>query len=700
VAVQESQVLPVFGGMQLETAKQGQNEFDFLINCDLSKGNLEARDGWRVIKTPETWKSVDDPDPSVGTKRYEPDTWKTAAIENVMPMGSYLFSAPSGIDYIIAVFRPNTASAAVDPETVKAIVYTTTGHVANLAAGAVTLRSEEPGKPYVFAEFAQSVYFCNGNRIWRWSENETQITDVSQSFYKSAASQDQFAYFTEMMGSSIMVEHLGRMVYAGFSNRQWLVADKTIETDSSQIMATDEATKDGLKLSPDLKSVQAGAAAMFFSDFAEPMAVRPVMISMMPTYRPVTGLASFRKQLIVFTDTEMWVTNAPPAHTRKIMGVGCVSHRTIQQTRDGMLMWLARDGIYAWNGSGLPLRISAPLDRMFNGEDSNFSFPRQQAPAGTEIHIPYIVSQSQLGEASAAVIGSRDTYCVALKGGSAVETNDIIVCCHYPSKRLWFWVSAGLSAGGSEASPTDVVGSAMAGHYTIMGSKIDPDRLFSQAFHCYNSATVADMPKRQATHMAIAVMDRPNIGDQKMTYPAADPVLAEYPFEMVAVSRRFHMGMAVPKLYRQIRLRMYAKRRDDFISTDTNKTHLVFVPEIAPFESVNQADAPSSTDSREFATTVNPWPDEFCVNIDGTYFWQPNPGNTSKGKWQAVGASASSEYHNWVPYQPFDKRVDVRCPSTQFVRVAIRKRVDDESGAPIRIVSMSLVVMIEKGVTR
>jgi len=699
MAAQESQVLPVFGGMQLEAAAQGQAEFDFLINCDLSNGVLEARDGWRVIQTPDTWeKENDEEDPPV--ERYVPDTYKTAAVENALPVGSYLYSAPSGIDYVIALYRPNTASAAADPEVIKGIVYTTTGHVVNLTGSAVTLRSERPGKPYVFAEYGEYVYFSNGNRIWRWSELEREIADVSKTFFVPPASQDQYAYFVEMMGSSIIIEHLGRMVYSGFNNRQWLVADKTIDTDSNQFAATDEATKAGLKLSPDLKSVQAWASAIFFSDFAQPRCVRIAMVSAMPTYRPVTGLASFRKQLIVFTDSEMWVTGTPPAHTRKLMGVGCVAHRTIQQTRDGMLMWLASDGIYSWNGSGLPTRMSASLDRMFKGEDANFSWPRDQPPEGTDIHIPYIISHSQLRDASAAVLAAQDTYCVAVKGGSAVEINDLIICCHYPTRRLWFWVAAGLSAGGSEASPTNVVGSAMVGNYTLMGSKIEPDRLFSQAFHCYNSATVRATPEQQATHTVIAVMDRPSGSDQKLTYPAADPVLAEQPFEMLAMSRRFHMGMAVPKLYRQIRLRMYAKRRDDFLQTDDNPIRVVFVPELAPFEAVNQLDTPSSTTSREYSSTINPWPAEFSDNVDATYFWQPNPGDATKGKWQAVGGAAATDTHFWVPYQPFDKRVDIRCPSTQFVRVALRKRVDDESGASLRVVSMSLVVMIEKGVTR
>ena len=55
---QESQVLPVFGGMQLEPAKQQNVEFDGLINCDLSRGVLEARPGWRILQTVDTWNET------------------------------------------------------------------------------------------------------------------------------------------------------------------------------------------------------------------------------------------------------------------------------------------------------------------------------------------------------------------------------------------------------------------------------------------------------------------------------------------------------------------------------------------------------------------------------------------------------------------------------------------------------------------
>lgn len=707
---QESQVLPVFGGMQLEPAQQAQAEFDFLINCNLSRGVLEARDGWRVIQTPDTWSKEDDGNvPPV--ERYVPATYKTAATESFSPLGAHLFTSPNGVDYIISITRPDSQSAAPDAEKYTeqcfAIVYTVNGKVVNLGGSDVRLANDRPGKPYVFAEYAHYLYFTNGGSIWRWSEFEKKITDVSKTFYTPANSQDQYAYFTEMRGASIIVEHLGRMVYAGFDNRQWLEADKTIDEDNTLVVVSEDAKKAGAKLSPDLKHVQAAPYMIYFSDFTSPRCVRPAWVSAMPTYRAITGLASFRKQLIVFTDTEMWVTNSPPAKTQKVMGVGCVAQRTIQQTRDGMLMWLAKDGIYAWNGSGLPIRISRPLDDMFSGRDANFGWPRSSALVGEDVHIPFIVSHSQLKDASAAVIGAQDTYCVALKGGSAVETNDLIICCHYPTKRLWFWVSAGLHAGGTEATPTDVVGSAMSGHYTLMGSKLEPDKLFSQSFHCFNSATQSASPSAQANHTAISVLDRPGAGDQKLTYSDGAPVIAEHPFEMIAISRRFHIGTASPKLYRQIRLRMYATRRHDFRETvddstpDVNKIELVLMPELAPFEAVNQLNTPSAADGREYSTTVNPWPAEFSDNVDSTYFWQPGlSGETAKGKWQADGGSKTTDTHYWVPSQPFDKRVDVRCPSTQFARVALRKIVDDESGASLRVMSLSVVVVPERGVAR
>lgn len=698
---QESQVLPVFGGMQLEPAKQQNVEFDGLINCDLSRGVLEARPGWRILQTPNTWEEENDDD---GEPRWSPLAWKTLAFEDTLPAGSFIFSSRNGSEYLITTSRANTSTSAPSIAGFAA-VYTTTGHT---VTASTALRGDSPGKPYVFSVFGSSVYFTNGGRIWRWASWTLKVEDVSDTFYANPADQDQNAYLTKMHGASIVIEHNGRNIYAGFGDDVWMTCSLPVDMDSGDNPATKDVDKDGLVVSADGLSIRAFAGMLFYSDFALPRSVRIKYHAAMPSLRKITGLASFRKQLIVFTDTEMWIMRVNPGQTSvsKLMGIGCVAHRTIQQTRDGLLMWTAQGGVYAWNGSGLPKRISAAIDQIFKNEDANMGYPRTNKPANSDTHVPYIVAHNLLYQASATVLASQDLYCVALKAGSAIETNDVILCVHYPSGRLWWWCSGTISSGGSEGSLTNVVASAMAGHYTLMSSAIEPSKLFSQAYHFYNAITENDDPKNRATHMAIAVMDRPSIGDQKLTYAGGNPTIVDHPFEMIAISRRFHIGTAVPKLYRQVRLRMYAKRRDDFRekidgeSADTNKFFLTFIPELAPFENVNQRIPAGATLAREYSTTVNPWPAEYSSNVDGTYFWQPDDGDVALGKWQSDAAGADTFYHNWVPYQPFDKRVDIRSPSTQFARIALRKRVDAQSGASVRIINMSLIVMIEKGVTR
>ena len=696
---QESQVLPVFGGMQLEPAKQQNVEFDGLINCDLSNGVLEARRGWRILQTVSSWSETGN-----GWVPESATAYKTLAEKDTMPAGCFLFSSRNGSEYVISVARENTAAAAPSG-TLEATVYTTSGHT---VTAATTLTNDSPGKPYVFSVFGSAIYFTNGGRVWRWASWTLKVEDVSSTFYPNPADQDQNAYITDMHGASIVVEHNGRNVYAGFGDDVWMPVSLPADVDSGDNPATKDVSKDGMVVSPDGLSIRAFAGMLFYSDFALPRSVRIKYHAAMPSLRKITGLASFRKQLIVFTDTEMWVMRINPGQTSvsKLMGVGCAAHRSIQQTRDGMLMWLAPDGVYAWNGSGLPKRMSAPVDQIFKSTDANIGYPRTNRPASQDTHTPLIVAEGMLGDASAALIASQDLYCVAMKAGSAPETNDVILCVHYPTGRLWWWCSGTISNGGSEASPTDLVASAMPGHYTLMASATEPGKLFSQVFHYYNSITEKDEPFKWASHMAIAVMDRPYIGDQKLTFSGVNPVIAEHPFEMIAVSRRFHIGTAVPKLYRQIRLRMYGRRRDDFgvgvidgVSADTNKFYVTFVPELAPFENVNQTVPASTTVAREYSTTVTPWPAEYSANVNGTYFWQPDDGAVALGKWQA-GTTADTMYHNWVPYQPFDKRIDIRSPSTQFARVALRKRVDSQSGASVRIINMSLIVMIEKGVTR
>lgn len=75
----------------------------------------------------------------------------------------------------------------------------------------------------------------------------------------------------------------------------------------------------------------------------------------------LTGGASLWESMILFTRDGVWrVTGTGPFAVRPVFGgTGCVAHGSIVEV-DGVLFWLAPDGIYAWGGGGAPERISAP----------------------------------------------------------------------------------------------------------------------------------------------------------------------------------------------------------------------------------------------------------------------------------------------------------------------------------------------------
>lgn len=79
--------------------------------------------------------------------------------------------------------------------------------------------------------------------------------------------------------------------------------------------------------------------------------------------RGVTGLRSKWERLVVFTYDSVWllVGDAPGSYIlrRAVAGVGCVNGRTVVEDGD-LLYWLDQEGIYVWDGSSNPLRISNP----------------------------------------------------------------------------------------------------------------------------------------------------------------------------------------------------------------------------------------------------------------------------------------------------------------------------------------------------
>lgn len=112
----------------------------------------------------------------------------------------------------------------------------------------------------------------------------------------------------------------------------------------------------------------------------------------------ITGAASFKDVLVVFTDVSMYVvlgSSAADFQARKIDGgVGCISHWSIVEA-NGLLYWMARDGIYAFDGSKAT-KVSVGIDQFWSEELRNGFVPSTFREAARSLGWPFNAHKQSL----------------------------------------------------------------------------------------------------------------------------------------------------------------------------------------------------------------------------------------------------------------------------------------------------------------
>jgi len=78
----------------------------------------------------------------------------------------------------------------------------------------------------------------------------------------------------------------------------------------------------------------------------------------------VTAVTDHRGMLLAFTERCVYSLADFSNPVPLTQGIGCVAPKSIQATRDGMLIWLGRDGFYGMPEPGVIQRISAPIDTV------------------------------------------------------------------------------------------------------------------------------------------------------------------------------------------------------------------------------------------------------------------------------------------------------------------------------------------------
>jgi len=124
----------------------------------------------------------------------------------------------------------------------------------------------------------------------------------------------------------------------------------------------------------------------------------------------VTGGTSFGNVSVVFTEDDMWgVADVDGVSFQRIpiaSAVGCVAPDACVQGA-GLLVWPARDGFYAWDGEGVPQRVSKKMDFTF----TKMSYERHGRSRATIFNEQYEVTFVSLQ----GIVG--DTYRLDLRTG-------------------------------------------------------------------------------------------------------------------------------------------------------------------------------------------------------------------------------------------------------------------------------------------
>lgn len=177
-------------------------------------------------------------------------------------------------------------------------------------------------------------------------------------------------------------------------------------------------------------TIRWGAAAPYFKVLPA-ISTEPVISS--DDNSVITGIAPLGEQLVVFKENSIWVMVdsgqnafglASFTPVRRLSGVGCVSNASIQAVR-GELIFLARDGLYAFNG--VSVRKVSEVSREAESIDRLKDF----WPTMNTGRLQYAVG---------ALYKKRNVYLLALAVDGSFTNNRVLVW-DFAHDTMWIWTN-------------------------------------------------------------------------------------------------------------------------------------------------------------------------------------------------------------------------------------------------------------------
>lgn len=736
------EVAPRIQGMTSQVVDQRSLDFDGILNFDMSGGTAVPRRGWEILNAPDSYNEVADPMSPDGFS-YEPSHYTYASERYKNPLGSFLWSGPDGQDLVLSLHLNFQSPLFIQELLVGFAVYDTQGRQllqrASLLQNAGTY-AEPSDATYCFVRIYDDVFFCNGGYLWRWNPLRSLYPDRVQCFHNPQQIGVDTYVLGYLRGATIATAHQQSLVLSGFAQDTTITVDAPIDTNGDGIVTVLDYSKiGGFRLGPSATELIITPYTMLVSDPLLPNCFSIQGIYNIGTSQPVSGIASHYGRMVVLSQCECYVVEGPAAQaTQSTIQplsnlIGCASHRSIVQTEDGLLLWLSDDGVYAWNGGGLPELISGQIQDLF---DKGWGAVCQKSPyasaagnqgSGTDSGLTNDTSRFFKFERATASLAtavwlSRDGYyALALSASAAVEYNNVILCWS-PTRKLW-WIYGGapasfgwdLQTDGTniwyEATGAVTIRSATTGFASLMTSQNQPGVLFCQGFHNPSPGQSVTFPFiTQPNHYCLAAM----VGDTdtKQEYDGfGDLTISRQQFFAFMQSAPFWLERDDFGMGLYLNLKMRATRNvmapcvSDGSSAKQATVGMMVMSENAHFDVLYMADTSAEMqyivangDVADQNGMMQPFPDSY-IRQDVTYFWQDiETDDPTIGAWydSILGAATSTAFKRWLPDTYFNKRINLSARVSQWYRVCIFTRCDgcvDDGVQPLGNGSNSLDIL-------
>lgn len=705
---------PQQGSFVSGIGEQAAIDWSALVNAKVVRGILQPRAGWRILRRPRTYTSVADASSADGFS-WQAATFSAATMAQSFPLGSFLFSATNGQDWICSVWNDGTGVPLF-------LVHSSNGELLVLATTRLTPTTNSPPYPndpenestsatYTFARYYDTVFFCNGGYLWKWEPLKCQTPYIALAFHNPRFPNTAIYFSGFIRGPRIVVVHQDSLLLAGFNTDFVLDSDGVIATNSDGFISEADATKvGGFQLAPDQQGVVLSPYTVIVSDPLMPncfMCDNKSVVNL-GSQSAISAMASHMGRLVVWTQNEMWLISGTVADLNGASlqpisrTIGCVGPRAHAQNSDGVLIWLNNEGIAAWSGGGAPQLVSTPVQDLFgNGINSFWRWAFTAASPDPQVvgNMPLNSVLTANDMASAVWVAQEGYFAVALTTGNNRENNDLVLCWSPNEKQFWCytaesstpsWALAGVAPNQYWAQGAATRRSALAAQYTLMVSQNEAGMLFSQGY----SFLAYNIPGPFPNGFLGALATTADEADDA----TGNPVTTNR-FAMIAVSTPIFLGNSDERLHRRLYLRLLGLRVHDFLqrmgaAADTNPLRLYVIAEQGHADVINVL----QTSSTATEQTLDPWQDPYD---EENYFWQGNgTSDVDFGIWGGTGQANTVAVKRWLTLAPVDKRVDLASRVSQWIRIALVKIVDGTSDDSLRLVSAAIEVYPNYGPRR